>query len=227
MLNPDAGALRGNDMFDPDCRACPRLSRYLDAVKLQFPAYHARPVPAFGAQKPGLLIVGLAPGLHGANATGRPFTGDYAGILLYRMLYKYGFSSQPDSSGPADGLRLLRCRITNAVKCLPPQNKPIGSEVNRCNPYLAEELKYIAKKAIILCLGQISHRAIIKALRLKQAAYPFKHAALYKLDDGRALVDSYHCSRYNMHTGRLTEAMFEDIFRLLRKRLGRRARHVV
>ena len=228
MLNPDAGAgLRGNAVFDPDCRACPRLSRHLAEVKRQFPAYHARPVPAFGAPRPRLLIVGLAPGLHGANATGRPFTGDYAGILLYRMLYKYGFASRPDSAGPADGLRLSACRITNAVKCLPPQNRPVGPEINRCNSYLAAELKRAQQGAVILCLGQIAHRASIKALGLKQAAYPFRHSALHALDDGRTLVDSYHCSRYNLNTKRLTEAMFEAIFRRISGRLGRRARHGV
>lgn len=228
MLNPDAGScLRGNDVFDPDCRACPRLSRYLAEVKRRFPAYHARPVPAFGARKPRLLIVGLAPGLHGANATGRPFTGDYAGILLYRMLYKYGFGSRPDSRGPADGLRLTQCRITNAVKCLPPQNKPAGMEVRQCNGYLAEELKRVDKGAVILCLGRISHRAVIKALSLKQSAYPFKHGAPHALDDGRTLLDSYHCSRYNLNTKRLTEAMFEAIFRRIGRRLGRRMRDVV
>ena len=171
--------------------------------------------------------MGLAPGLHGANATGRPFTGDYAGILLYRMLYKYGFASRPDSAGPADGLRLSACRITNAVKCLPPQNRPVGPEINQCNSYLAAELERARQDAVILCLGQIAHRASIKALSLKQAAYPFQHGALHALDDGRTLVDSYHCSRYNLNTKRLTEAMFEAIFRRIGSRLGRRARHGV
>lgn len=204
--------------FDPDCRACPRLSDFLDEVKQQYPKYHARPVPAFGDDKPRLLIVGLAPGLHGANASGRPFTGDYAGIILYEMLHKHGFSNKPVSKNSNDGLKLKDCRITNAVKCLPPANKPIGSEINTCNRYLAEELKALHKNAVILCLGQISHKAVIKALSLKQSEYPFKHAAFYK-HNGLKIIDSYHCSRYNTQTRRLTETMFDDIFILIKKQL--------
>ncbi len=206
-------------VFDLNCTACPRLSQFLDENKEKYPDYHARPVPPFGVEKPKLLIVGLAPGMHGANATGRPFTGDHAGIILYEMLYQHGFSNKAISTGLNDGLKLKHARITNAVKCLPPENKPIGEEINTCNSYLAEELKVIDKKAVILCLGLISHKAVIKALGFKQADYPFKHAAQYSLDDGRQIMDSYHCSRYNTNTKRLTEAMFSDVFKQIRSEL--------
>ena len=199
-------------LFDIECRSCPRLSRFLKETRAKYPDYHSRPVPAFGVNKPKLLIVGLAPGLHGANASGRPFTGDHAGIILYEMLYKHGFSNKPTSTDLNDGLKLKHCRITNAVKCLPPANKPIGEEINTCNRYLVEELKAIDKKAVILCLGLISHKAVIKALALKQSDYPFIHAKIHKLDGGRQIVDSYHCSRYNTQTKRLTESMFSNIF---------------
>ncbi|MGB1800149.1 MAG: uracil-DNA glycosylase [Gammaproteobacteria bacterium] len=207
-------------VFDLNCTACPRLSRFLEGNKEKYPNYHAKPVPAFGVKKPKLLIVGLAPGMHGANATGRPFTGDHAGLLLYEMLHQYGFSNKPVSTHVKDGLKLKHARITNAVKCLPPDNKPVGEEVNTCNQYLAEELKVIDKKAIILCLGSISHKAVIKALGLKQKDYPFGHGNLHKLEDGRQILDSYHCSRYNTNTGRLTEQMFSDIFKKAQAELG-------
>jgi uracil-DNA glycosylase family 4 len=207
-------------LFDIDCQSCSRLSQFLGEVKAKYPDYYSKPVPAFGVKKPKLLIVGLAPGMHGANATGRPFTGDHAGLLLYEMLHQYGFSNKPTSSHVKDGLKLKQARITNAVKCLPPDNKPVGEEVNTCNQYLAEELKVIDKKAIILCLGSISHKAVIKALGLKQKDYPFGHGNLHKLEDGRQILDSYHCSRYNTNTGRLTEQMFSDIFKLARTELG-------
>ncbi len=205
--------MSGNSsVFDLNCTACPRLSDFLTEVRGKFAHYHARPVPPFGVKNPKLLIVGLAPGLHGANATGRPFTGDHAGIILYEMLYKHGFSNKETSTDLNDGLKLKHCRITNAVKCLPPENKPVGEEINTCNSYLVEELKAIDKKAVILCLGLISHKAVIKALGLKQSDYPFKHGGNYSLDDGRAIIDSYHCSRYNTNTRRLTAEMFDKIF---------------
>lgn len=206
-------------VFDLNCRACPRLSRFLDETKEKYPDYHSRPVPPFGVAKPKLLIVGLAPGMHGANATGRPFTGDHAGIILYEMLFQHGFSNKPVSVSLKDGLKLKHARITNAVKCLPPENKPIGEEINTCNRFLVEELKKSDKQAVILCLGLISHKAVIKALGLKQSDYPFKHAAQYNLDDGRQIMDSYHCSRYNTNTRRLTEAMFSDVFKQIRSEL--------
>ena len=205
--------------FDLNCTACPRLSRFLNETKEKYPDYHSRPVPPFGVEKPKLLIVGLAPGMHGANASGRPFTGDHAGIILYQMLYQHGFSNKAISTDLNDGLKLKQCRITNAVKCLPPDNKPVGEEINTCNQYLVEELKTIDKQAVILCLGLISHKAVVKALGLKQSDYPFKHAALYKLNDGRQIMDSYHCSRYNTNTKRLTEAMFSDVFKHIKKQI--------
>jgi len=198
--------------FDPDCRACPRLASFLDQVKADYPDYYARPVPSFGVIDPGLLIVGLAPGMHGANASGRPFTGDHAGILLYQTLHKYGFSSAPESLSTDDGLELINCRITNAVKCLPPQNKPIGAEINTCNSYLSHELHELYEGAVVLALGSIAHNAVIKALGLRQKAYPFGHNQLHEFDNGLRLLDSYHCSRYNTQTRRLTTKMFHAVF---------------
>ena len=206
--------------FNLNCTACPRLSSFLKENRKNYPDYHARPVPPFGVKKPKLLIVGLAPGMHGANATGRPFTGDHAGILLYQMLYQYGFSNKPESVHLKDGLKLKQARITNAVKCLPPDNKPIGEEVNACNSYLAEELKVIDKKAIIICLGLISHKAVIKALGLRQKDYPFEHGRAHELENGKCILDSYHCSRYNTNTGRLTEEMFSAIFKQAQKQIS-------
>ncbi|MFL6714457.1 MAG: uracil-DNA glycosylase family protein, partial [Sulfurifustis sp.] len=150
-------------MFNPACRACPRLSRHLATVRRDYPDYHARPVPPFGDARARLLIVGLAPGMHGANRTGRPFTGDYAGLLLYRTLHRYGFANQARGDDPNDGLRLIDCRITNAVKCLPPENKPLPDEVTRCNRYLAEELRALAPGSGVLALGAIAHGAVLKA----------------------------------------------------------------
>ena len=197
--------------FDPHCRACPRLVAWLDQVRQQHPDYHAAPVAPFGDPNPRLLIVGLAPGMHGANRTGRPFTGDYAGILLYRTLHALGASNQPQAEHADDGLRLFGVRITNAVKCLPPQNKPQGTEIRRCNPFLAAEIAALPKQATILALGRIAHDAVLRAHGLKLCDYPFAHAAEHWLPGGRRLVDSYHCSRYNTQTGRLTPAMFHDV----------------
>lgn len=201
--------------FDPDCKNCQRLDQFLINVKCKFPAYHARPVAPFGDSNAGLLIVGLAPGMHGANATGRPFTGDYAGILLYEALYEFGYSNQPESSHLDDGLILKNCRITNAVKCLPPQNKPSGEEINRCNKFLAAELKELPHQSIILALGQIAHQAVLKAYGLKASAARFGHNQVHNLPTGRQLVNSYHCSRYNVQTKRLTKAMFSDVFQTI------------
>lgn len=206
-------------IFDAECSRCPRLSGFLQEVKREYPEYHAAPVAPFGVDKPGLLIVGLAPGMHGANATGRPFTGDYAGILLYRTLHKFGFSNRAESISRSDGLKLKNCRITNAVKCLPPQNKPVGAEVNECNEYLAHEIAALPKGALIIALGNIAHQAVLRAQGLKQGAFKFAHCAVHALPEGRRLIDSYHCSRYNTQTKRLTEAMFEDVFRTATKLL--------
>lgn len=198
--------------FNPDCQLCPRLAAYLQETRSNYPEYHARPVAPFGTAKPALLIVGLAPGFHGANATGRPFTGDFAGILLYRTLHEFGFASQPEAVQRHDGLKLHNCRITNAVKCAPPGNKPEASEINTCNRYLKTELNTLKEGTVILALGRIAHNAVLKALSLKQSQYVFAHGRQHSLADERWLLDSYHCSRYNTQTGRLTEKMFQDIF---------------
>ena len=199
-------------IFDLNCKKCPRLDGFLTEVKQKHPEYHARPVAPFGAEKPRLLIVGLAPGMHGANATGRPFTGDYAGLLLYETLYKFGFSNQPISESQQDGLELNSCRITNAVKCLPPQNKPTGAEIRQCNDYLAAEIKQLPEHAVILALGSIAHQAVLRTYGMKLASAKFVHNAIHSLSDNRILIDSYHCSRYNVNTKRLTTEMFEDVF---------------
>ena len=158
--------------------------------------------------------------MHGANRTGRPFTGDHAGILLYQMLHKYGFSSRNHSESADDGLDLIDCRITNAVKCLPPDNKPVGAEINTCNAFLANELGRLPEGSVVMALGGIAHRAIIKAMGLRQVEYKFGHAALHDLGDFQVL-DSYHCSRYNTNTGRLTEVMFDAIFAQARELLDK------
>ncbi len=207
-------------MFDIDCRACPRLADFLDEVKSQYPDYHARPVAAFGDPAARLLIVGLAPGMHGANATGRPFTGDYAGILLYETIHRYGFSSAPVSLSQDDGLTLNECRITNAVKCLPPQNKPVGSEINSCNSFLQMELQTMPENAVVMALGSIAHNSVIKALSLRQKDFPFGHNRLHQVQPGMQLLDSYHCSRYNTQTRRLTPEMFHDVFAHAKRLLG-------
>ena len=205
-------------LFDIDCRACPRLAEFLDSVRDRFPDYYCRPVPSFGDQTATFLIVGLAPGMHGANRTGRPFTGDHAGILLYQMLHKFGFASRGESISADDGLRMSNCRITNAVKCLPPDNKPVGAEINTCNTFLSHELAQLPDQSVVLALGGIAHRAILKALGFRQAEFKFAHAAVHDLERLR-LLDSYHCSRYNTNTRRLTSDMFEAIFAQARELL--------
>ena len=207
--------------FDRDCRQCDRLAGFLDAVKMQHPDYYARPVPPFGDDAPRLLIVGLAPGMHGANRTGRPFTGDYAGVLLYETLHRFGYANRPQSLAADDGLVLTGCRISNAVKCLPPENKPTGSEINTCNQYLAAELAGLPADTVILALGNVAHLAVLKALKLKAGTYKFGHAARHALPDGRVLYDSYHCSRYNTQTRRLTEPMFHQVFESIDSELRR------
>lgn len=198
--------------FNPHCQRCPRLSAFLDSVRDEYPDYYAKPVPPFGAADPKLLVVGLAPGLHGANATGRPFTGDYAGILLYQTLHDYGFASRGVSKSAHDGLKLKGARITNAVKCLPPQNAPTTGEINECNAYLRDEIAALKPGTVILALGTVAHQAVLKALMLKMGAHRFAHGARHELPNGLILIDSYHSSRYNMNTGRLTEAMFRQVF---------------
>lgn len=166
----------------------------------------------FGDPGARLLIVGLAPGRHGANATGRPFTGDYAGILLYGTLYRFGFASRPESRARDDGLELTDCRITNAVKCLPPANKPAGEEIRNCNVYLRTELAALPKPAVVLALGRIAHDAVLRAMGCKLSRHPFVHAQVHELNDRLKLLDCYHCSRYNTQTGRLTVDRFETVF---------------
>ena len=205
------------------CTDCPRLAGFLAHVRVKHPDYHARPVQPFGDQKARLLIVGLAPGMHGANRSGRPFTGDYAGVLLYDTLYRFGLASRPQSLARDDGLKLIDCRITNAVKCLPPENKPEPAEIKTCNRYLAGELEAAPEMRVILALGLVAHKAVLMAMGkksvLKQSDYVFAHGARHALPDGRVLVDSYHCSRYNTNTRRLTTEAFHDVFRTLRTEL--------
>jgi uracil-DNA glycosylase family 4 len=208
-------------IFNLQCTQCPRLSKFLKQVKQDYPDYHAKPVAPFGVDNPKLLIVGLAPGMHGANATGRPFTGDYAGILLYETLYKFGFSNKAESVAQDDGLKLKQCRITNAVKCLPPENKPTTQEINTCNHYLAQELTLLKPGTCILVLGNIAHQAVLKAFALKRSEYPFSHGAHFYLPNGLQLFTSYHCSRYNTQTKRLTNGMFHDVFRHIRKQIDK------
>ena len=206
--------------FDQNCRRCKRLASFLDSVRDEYPKYYARPVAPVGDTDPKLLIVGLAPGMHGANATGRPFTGDFAGILLYKTLFEFGFSNQPNSTHLDDGLALHDCRITNAVKCLPPQNKPLGDEIKMCNSYLEHEVKQLREGTVILALGTVAHSAVLRATGLRAAAYPFAHGREHQLPRNLCLIDSYHYSRYNTQTRRLTEDMFREIFARIRQRLG-------
>ena len=199
------------EIFDRDCTQCPRLASFLADVRTERPNYYARPVPVFGDFDARLLIVGLAPGMHGANRTGRPFTGDYAGILLYETLHKFGYSNIVGTAEPDDGLVLKDCRISNAVKCLPPENKPNPDEIKRCNQYLARELECFPPRCI-LALGRIAHDAVLIASGLKPTQYKFGHHAVHELPSGIRLFDCYHCSRYNTQTKRLTQAMFEAVF---------------
>jgi uracil-DNA glycosylase family 4 len=198
-------------VFDPACRRCPRLAAFLDAVKAEHPTYHCLPVAPFGDPEARLIIVGLAPGKHGANRTGRPFTGDHAGILLYETLFKQGLASAPISRSADDGLRLLDARITNAVKCLPPENKPLPAEIKTCNRYLSAELAISKAARVMLALGAIAHLSVLRAYGLAPGKYKFAHAAEHDIGEGRVLIDSYHCSRYNTQTRRLTTPMFEAV----------------
>jgi len=200
-----------NSIFDPACRCCPRLAAFLDSVHQKQPDYYCRPVPPFGDPAARLLIVGLAPGMHGANRTGRPFTGDHAGILLYQTLHRFGLASGPVSQSATDGLELKDACITNSVKCVPPANKPLPAEIKACNRYLRAELAQNSSTRVVLALGTIAHAAVLRACDLRAGQYRFAHAAEHRLRHDRVLIDSYHCSRYNTQTRRLTAAMFEAV----------------
>ena len=203
-----------------DCPLCQRLVAYRAEARAAHPDWHNAPVASFGSLDARLLIVGLAPGMGGANRTGRPFTGDHAGGLLYDTLGRFGFTAGAYAADPGDGLSLIDCRITNAVRCVPPGNKPLGAETNACRPYLVNEIAAMANLRIILALGVLSHGAVLRVLGRKQSAAKFTHGALHEgLADGLTLADSYHCSRYNTNTGRLTGAMFDDVFEGIRAKL--------
>lgn len=207
------------------CALCPRLAAFRRENQANFEDWHNAPVPSFGPADAKLLIVGLAPGLRGANRTGRPFTGDYAGDLLYPTLLRFGFARGTYGASPDDSLVLVGCRITNAVRCVPPVNKPIGAEINACRRFLADELTGgnspdEAAPSCILTLGGIAHGSTLRALGLKAKAHPFAHGAFYGLKEGLVLASSYHCSRYNVNTGRLTTGMFEAVIEQVRDRLA-------
>ena len=205
-----------NPSFDLNCTRCPRLGSYLKSQRIRYPKYFNLPVPSFGDPNAAMLIVGLAPGQHGANASGRPFTGDHAGIILYRTLFELGLCTKADSISAADNLELIGCRITNAVKCLPPQNKPTTQEVRTCNNYLRVEISLVPAGAVIFALGGIAHGAVLRAYDLTLSSYSFAHGQVHNLPDSKKMVDSYHCSRYNTNTGRLTSDMFKDVLTLAR-----------
>jgi len=199
------------ECYDPDCTRCPRLAEFLAETHERYPSYWARPVPSFGDEAPRILVVGLAPGMHGANRTGRPFTGDHAGILLYETLHELGLSSGSESISREDGLQLRNVRIANAVKCLPPQNKPLPEEIRRCNAYLQTELSGLTSVRVILALGRIAHDSVLIALGLKRRDFIFGHGHEHRLEGERYLIDSYHCSRYNTQTRVLTRGMFKVV----------------
>ena len=205
-----------------DCPRCPRLVAFRNELRAKYPDWGNAPVRSFGHVDAGLLIVGLAPGMKGANRTGRPFTGDYAGDLLYATLLKFGFARGTYRADPNDGLQLVDCRIANAVRCLPPENKPLPEEFTQCRPFLQAELAVMPEVKVILALGKGAHDQILRALTVRPAgAYSFIHGRLHDLPTGLKLADSYHCSRYNTNTGRLTTAMFEDVFETIRKMIKR------
>ena len=205
---------------DADCPLCPRLTAFRKTWRDREPEWFNSPVPTFGPRNARLLIVGLAPGLQGANRTGRPFTGDYAGVLLYDTLARYRFARGTYAAHPDDGVELIDCRITNAVRCVPPANRPLGAEVNNCRVFLSGELETPPAPAVVLPLGGIAHGSVLRALGYSARRYPFAHGALYRTSDGPLLAPSYHCSRYNLNTGRLTPAMLEAVFAAVRHALG-------
>ncbi len=197
---------------EKDCDLCPRLVEFRTKNQGLYPSFHNGPVPAFGDIGAELLIVGLAPGLKGANQTGRPFTGDYAGDLLYPTLIKFGLAKGAFGAHANDGLELTNCRITNAVRCVPPQNKPTGPEASACRPFLISEIETMSRLKVILALGGLAHAAVLTTFQERKTDFKFGHAAQHRLTNGLLLADSYHCSRYNTNTGRLTTEMFEAVF---------------
>jgi uracil-DNA glycosylase family 4 len=209
--------------FDPNCQRCPRLTANLARVRECHPDYHAAPVAGFGPNDARLLIVGLAPGMHGANRSGRPFTGDASGRLLFEVLFETGFANRPDASGCDDGLALWGCRITNAVKCLPPGNRPVAAEISNCRSYLEAEIAAlwrpgVRKPRVLMALGRIAHEAIVAAVQ-PTVAFRFGHGARYRLQDRLWLLDSYHPSRQNVNTHRLTRQMLVEVFEIARQTL--------
>ena len=200
--------------YDPNCTRCPRLASFLAEAHRKYPTYWCRPVPSFGAAAPRIVLVGLAPGLHGANRTARPFTGDYAGVLLYETLHALGLATQPTSVSADDPLKLVNARIVNSVKCVPPENKPLPDEIRRCNDFLRAEIERLKSARVYVALGRIAHDAALTALDQKRSKFVFGHAAEHVLDvrdETRHLIDSYHCSRYNTQTRRLTAQMFKAV----------------
>lgn len=204
----------------PGCTLCPRLAEFRAKNAQLYPDWFNAPVPGFGDPKAQLLIAGLAPGLKGANRTGRPFTGDYAGDLLYATLIKYGFARGAYEARPDDGLRLQNAYISNVVRCVPPENKPTGEEIKTCRRYLLAQIRALPNLKIILALGGIAHRSVVAAFGERQVAFSFGHGNCHALSSSLTLMDSYHCSRYNTNTKRLTEEMFETLFGHLREQLG-------
>ena len=211
------------------CQACPRLAEHLAQLRVRYPEWHARPVPSFGSLNSEFLVLGLAPGEKGANRTGRPFSGDVAGELLYPALRKFGFASldKPldEKGNAASGMVLSNCRITNAVRCLPPENKPTGAEIRACNAHLCAELAAMPNLKVVLALGTIAHQALLRARGLRPAQYTFGHDVAHTLPGGLLLVDSYHCSGYNWRTGRLSRESFEAVFERVRNALSTNSCH--
>jgi uracil-DNA glycosylase family 4 len=199
-----------------DCPLCPRLVEFRLQARTAEPAWHNAPVASFGPDSARLLIVGLAPGLRGANRTGRPFTGDYAGDLLYATLLKFGFAKGVYAARPDDGLALTDCMVTNAVRCVPPENKPTPAEITTCRPFLTARMAALPKLRVILALGRIAHDSTLSTLGVRRAAFPFGHGARHEVTPRLTMFDSFHCSRYNTNTGRLTTEMFHTVFAQIR-----------
>ncbi len=220
-MGPDrAAGARSAAEPSSNCELCPRLTAFRTTYARTEPDWFNGAVPSFGPDDARLLIVGLAPGLKGANRTGRPFTGDYAGDLLYATLSEFGFSKGNYEARPDDGLELVDCMISNAVRCVPPANKPNGAEIKTCRQFLMNRINALPELKVILVLGRIAHDSTVSAFNLRRADHPFGHCAKHEITGGLTLIDSYHCSRYNTNTGRLTAEMFRQVFTQIRKELG-------